>query len=173
MATIKVDFLDNLDKTKFFIKSNIKENDKIVKLSFYTPGSTDDNNAFERNYYSIDSIDLDNDSYKNVEKISIIIQNDNILKSILCDKKNNLIIATDNRKSELKQMVDDTDINNIQMDDNCTYYKFEFGIIGKYDPNTSSYYIYEDGDWKMSGEVMRWVEDPAYDYEIINKSNIK
>ena len=50
-----------------------------------------------------------------------------------------------------------------------TGYEFEYNQIGKYNPLTSCYYIYENGEWKISGSVIRWIEDPAYDYKIIKE----
>lgn len=170
MNTIKVDFLDNLDKTINNLKKIITPGDELVVLKFYTPGKTDDNNSFERSFYSLDDINIDQENYENARKITMILKNNGILKTVHCDKKSGLIVGVDSRKKEeLKEMNSEIDLSNIDMNDDCTYYKFEFGIIGKYDPNTSSYYIYEDGNWKISGEVMRWVEDPAYEYEIISK----
>ena len=51
-------------------------------------------------------------------------------------------------------------------DDGCRYYKFlQFSKIGKYDPQTGCYYLLTDHmEWKLSGAVMRWVIDAAYDF---------
>lgn len=172
MNTIKVDFLNDYNKTLDSLKHLINPEDKLNVIKFYTSGKIDDNNKFERSFYNFEDINLDQEIYEQVEKITMILNNNGDLKTFHCDKNSGLIVyANSNEKKELKKMTSEVNIDNIDMNDDCTYYKFEDGIIGKYDPNTSSYYIYEDNEWKISGAIMRWIEDPAYDYEIINKEN--
>lgn len=170
-----VDFLDDLNKTIEYLKSKITLQDKLVKLKFYTPGKIDDNNSFERCFYSFEDMNMAQESYNRSQKITMILKNNDIVRTIHCDKKSGRVaiiesgIADNNRKSEVNKMSDEVNFDIINMDDNCTYYKFQFGIIGKYDPDKSNYYIYEDNKWKLSGDVMRWVEDAGYECEIIKK----
>ena len=170
MNTNKVDFLDDLDKTLEYLKSIITSEDMLYILKFYTPGKTDDNNSYERIFNSFDKLSIDQEGYDRASKVTMILKNKDELKTIHCDKKSGLIVITDNSKrKEISKMTEDVDLSMINMEDNCTYYKFEFGIIGKYDPDTNNYYSYEDGNWVINGTIMRWVEDGAYPFEEIKK----
>ncbi len=172
MNVSRVDFLNDLNKTIDYLKSNLKEGDTIFKIKFYKPSSLDNEYLFERIYSSFDNIDLTYEDYLKVEKITMVIKNENYLKTIQCDKNNNIIAITDNnatKKETASSMANEVDYSSIVKDDGCTYYEFEYGQIGKYNPLTSCYYIYENGEWKISGSVMRWIEDPAYDYKIIKE----
>ena len=172
MTIEKVTFLNDLEKTIEFLKNMIMPNDQLIRLEFYTSGKIDDNNIFEKKYNHIDNIDMNQETYDKAKKISLILKNNDLVKTVHCDKNSGLIIVFDNsNKRELNRIVEDIDLSNVDMDDNCTYYKFEFGILGKYDHSNGNYYIYEDDKWKLSGDVMRWVEDPGYICEEIGKNN--
>ena len=172
MNVNKVDFLNDLNETINYLKSNLTETSEILKFTFYTPGTTDDQNIFEINFKTFDVIPeyFQTINYDVVEKITLVLKDKELIKTIHCDKKNNMIAITDNQKNELNEMVKETDYSMIK-DDGCTYYEFEYGIIGKYNPLTSSYYLYDDNEWKLSGSVMRWVEDPAYQCKIVKEPN--
>ena len=167
----KVDFLNDLGKTIDFLRSNINVNDKIIKLQFYTTSNVDDYNVFDVSYNSLDEIELENEDYQKVKKITMVLMNNNNIKTIHCDKETSMVAITDNTKKETKvnSMINESNLNNIIKDDGCTYYEFEFGQIGKYDPKTLGYYLYDDDRWILSGTVMRWVEDSQYEYKIIKQ----
>ena len=75
------------------------------------------------------------------------------------------------KKMSLK-VFEDVDTSMVKNDD-CTYYQFEFGKIGKYDPKTLSYYLWNGNSWKISGDMNRWMIDPAYAYKIIKNKDRK
>lgn len=53
-------------------------------------------------------------------------------------------------------------------DEECIYYRFEHGAIGKYEPSTKLYYLLEpDNSWKVNMKVADWIIDAQYDYEVI------
>lgn len=177
ISTNNVDFLDDLNKTIEYLKSKITPQDKLVELKFYTPGKIDDNNSFERCFYSFEDINMNQENYNRSQKIAMTSKKDGIIKTIHCDKKSGSVITADNSKkrelNEMPEIPDEVNLDMIDMNDNCTYYKFQFGIIGKYDPDKSNYYIYKDNKWELSGNVMRWVEDAGYECEIIKKGEKK
>lgn len=166
MEIIKPDYLDDLEETMMFLNGYLQEGNQIKKLIFR------ENESFNKEFSSIEeALDYYRKSdYVQVEKITMIVSKNHELSTIQIDKKKNLIaIATSSDKSEITQMFQETDRSMIQ-EDGCTYYEFEFGQIGKFDPKTSCYYLWKDGKWENSGAVMRWVIDPAYDYKIIQDS---
>ena len=168
----KVDFLDDLEKTISYFKNILNNGESLYKIEFYTQSNIDDEYKFNKTYTSFEDIDLTSDDYMKVEKITLIIKNNDYVKTVHCDKKNNIIAIADNKQKEsVNKMIDEVDYSSIVKDDGCTYYEFEFNQIGKYNPLTSCYYLYEDGEWVISGTVMRWVEDPAYECKIIKEPN--
>ncbi len=176
MEIIKVEFLNDLEQTIQFLQSYVKESDEIKKLEFFSPGKIDGEYSYERIFKSLEDVkrDYKQEFYEKAKRITFIIKKPDDLVTIYCDKEKSsvaIVKSNEEKKEEIQALSQEKDINDIAKDDGCTYYLFEFGQIGKYDPATSCYYLYTDGKFEISGTVMRWVEDPAYDYKIIGGQN--
>lgn len=171
MEIIKVEFLNNLEQTITFLQSFVKGTDEIKKLVFYREGKQVDVHPYERSFDDLDQVrrDYKQEFYDKADKITMVVKTPDDLITIHCDKQNSAVAVLGSKKEkkeELQDMTEKHEIEKIVRNDGCTYYQFEFGQIGKYDPN-SGYYLYKDGQWEPSGSVMRWVEDPAYECTVI------
>ena len=190
MITEKVDFLDDLNEFINYIKSQINDNCKFVKIHFYKKGINDNLSLNEHNFSSIDEI-LEfykvND-YSMVDVMDFYYMEEDDLKTIHADKKTSYIVIVSKNEvkekslKDLKEMQDDdnsVDISKIPFEEGCIYYSFNIGkrkyAVGKWDERLCGYFLLENGQWKRSREVERWINDPAYDYEVINRkpNNVK
>jgi len=165
------DNLQDWHQTLEILKSYITPDTIVKKLKFYQKSKIEDNHPIELNFQTLEEAEkyFQFDYYSKIDAITMILMRGKEIKTIQIDKQKGMIATLDNnqekKKEELKKMMD-TDENIIKQD-GCTYYKFEFGKIGKFDPKTLCYYIYENGKWEVSGIVETWVIDPEYDYEKI------
>ena len=84
MTTEKVDFLDDLDKFIDYIKSQINDNCKIIKIHFYKKGINDSLLLYEKYLSSIDEIKdyYTVNDYSNVDNMDFSYKEEDDLKTI-------------------------------------------------------------------------------------------
>ena len=177
MEIKKVEFLKDLNQTLAFLQSYVKGMDEVKKLTFYKKGKVDDEHPYERSFDSLEEAlrDYKQEFYDRADKITMVVKTTDDLITIHCDKETQTVAVADSKKekaTELRRIQEQPDYSKIVKNDGCVYYLFEFGQIGKYDPYNYGYYLYKDGQWEVSGSVMRWVEDPAYNYTIIGGEDV-
>ena len=177
MEIQKVEFLNDLNQTISFLESYVTGVNEVKKLTFYKKGKVDDEHAYERSFNDLEEVKRDyrQEFYDKAERITMVVKTADDLITVICDKKTATIAVATSKKEkreELRRIQEQPDYSKIVKDDGCVYYLFEFGQIGKYDPNNYGYYLYKDGEWEVSGSVMRWVEDPAYNYTIIGGEDV-
>lgn len=115
----------------------------------------------------------------NLVEISLIAPDKNAVK-VNIDKTTNIAKV---RKINLnmtvgpKNMIKPTPVQTYEQalaDPNCKYYKFDNGVVAKFDPAQRLYYILDEANnWKMDGRVITWLIDAQYDYIELDSSEKK
>ncbi len=169
MQKIQANFLQDYEKTIQYLEK-IEQLNNIIGISINKGEETLD-------FQSLNELKatLKKEEYDLVKSITVLIMNNKKKGSIYMDKESLSMIVLNminnlSSEKELKEMISPKTMEEAIIDDGSTYYRFETsGIIAKYDPNNSGYYVLnEDGTWKREGEVRRWLIDAAYDYEEIH-----
>lgn len=170
----KVDFLDSYERTLVAMKEQIGNN-RVIKISV-----SSSNNEEPLEFQSFQDLleQFKPSDYEKANSISILyLKEDNTMGIVRTDKEKASLIQindvpkkNDNDSSMFQERLQKA--KSLVKDDGCTYYMFKNnGIVGKYDPNTASYYVLNsDNNWEISGVIMRWVLDPSYDYVILTPS---
>lgn len=110
----------------------------------------------------LDKIDLIEIYFINTNSHPIKIKIDKIKKEIIIKeyRLNDNPMTNDNLNQE---------VESITFDTNYKYYKFDTGIVAKYDKKTGLYYTLDSqNNWKIDERVFPWIIGSEYDYEEIN-----
>lgn len=182
MITEKVDFLDDLNKFIGYIRSQINDNCKIIKIHFYKKDMNSSLLLYEKYFSSIDEINdyYKSNDYSNIDNMDFFYKEEDDLKIISAYKQNSTIVRTsqnsikNNARAEINQMIlegKSIDVSQLPFEEGCRYYAFKnHGLIvsvAKFDLRTNRFFLLENGKWNRCEEVQRWIIDPTYDYEII------
>ncbi len=162
--------IENLNDLRLIVDFCTKKYGNIISIEMISY-----NNLYNK-FWSIDELFK---SYNNDQLLSIIcirlsiISNDGKALGIDIDKKNNLLYVKEYSKEMNSQKNILTNLKNdydISYDPNYTYYKFDNGVIVKYDNDESTYYkLDENNVWVNDNSVIRWFGDSEHTYEIYNK----
>ena len=115
----------------------------------------------------------------NISKIKLtIISSNREATSINVDTKNwNMEVKTADMKEtkiEQEEFVEEKQtFEQAISDPNYIYYKFDNGLIARYDNKGMYYRLTKSNEWVNDQNILSWIVGSEYDYEIINRTSEK
>lgn len=133
-----------------------------------------------KRYYSQEEFLLEQDEslFEATENVSISMKSPtNVIVVIQINKKTKEMevkIMDTIHKTATQPLEKKVEFSEDMIEENNIYYKFDNGVIARYDSTKFTYYILDnDGKWNPSRQVLTWIMSAEHDYVELKKNENK